>query len=112
MTLANQQAKLPTDLSFADMEDRLAILYHIQGASGIDARFLKQLKTFIKYLKITTAQLNFQELFIDIWTSHFADFALLMSSMGMLLKTSMMVVIRDCFFVRGSVYISPRYVTL
>jgi hypothetical protein len=24
----------------------------------------------------------------------------------------MMVVIRDCFFVRGSVYISPRYVTL
>jgi hypothetical protein len=29
--------------------------------------------------------------------------ALLVASLGMLLKTSMMVVIRDCFFVRGSV---------
>ncbi len=38
--------------------------------------------------------------------------ALLMASLGMLLKTSMMVVIRDCFFMRGSVNISPRYATL
>jgi hypothetical protein len=30
----------------------------------------------------------------------------------MMLKTSMMVVIRDCFFVRGSVSTSPRYATL
>ncbi len=38
--------------------------------------------------------------------------ALLVASLGMLLKTSMMVVIRDCFFVRGSVDTSPRYATL
>jgi hypothetical protein len=38
--------------------------------------------------------------------------ALLRFSLGMLLKTSMMVVLRDCFFVRGSVYTSPRYATL
>ncbi len=37
--------------------------------------------------------------------------ALLRSSLGMLLKTSMMVVIRDCFYVRGSVTTSPRYAT-
>jgi hypothetical protein len=37
---------------------------------------------------------------------------LLVASLGMLLKTSMMVVIRDCFFVRGSVNTSPRYATL
>jgi hypothetical protein len=30
----------------------------------------------------------------------------------MLLKNSLMVVIRDCFFVRGSVNTSPRYATL
>jgi hypothetical protein len=30
-------------------------LPHVQSASGIDARFLKQTKTFTKYLKITTA---------------------------------------------------------
>ncbi len=30
-------------------------LYTVQGASGIDARFLKQIKTFIKSLKIITA---------------------------------------------------------
>jgi hypothetical protein len=34
------------------------------------------------------------------------------ASLGMLLKTSMMVVIRDWFFVRGSVNTSPRYATL
>jgi hypothetical protein len=38
--------------------------------------------------------------------------ALLVASLGMLLKISMMVVIRDCFFVRGSVNTSPRYATL
>jgi hypothetical protein len=39
--------------------------------------------------------------------------ALLVASLGMLLKTSMMVVIRDCFFyVRESVNTSPRYATL
>jgi hypothetical protein len=38
--------------------------------------------------------------------------ALLVASLGMLLKTSMMVVIRDCFFVRGSVNTSLRYATL
>jgi hypothetical protein len=38
--------------------------------------------------------------------------ALLVASLGMLLKTSIMVVIRDCFFVRGSVTTSPRYATL
>jgi hypothetical protein len=38
--------------------------------------------------------------------------ALLVASLGMLLKTSMMVVIRDSFFVRGSVNTSPRYATL
>jgi hypothetical protein len=38
--------------------------------------------------------------------------ALLVASLGMLLKTSVMVVIRDCFFVRGSVNTSPRYTTL
>ncbi len=38
--------------------------------------------------------------------------ALLVASLGMLLKTSMMVVIRDYFFVRGSVSTSPRYATL
>jgi hypothetical protein len=39
--------------------------------------------------------------------------ALLVTSLGMLLKTSMMVVIRDCFFyVRGSANTSPRYATL
>jgi hypothetical protein len=38
--------------------------------------------------------------------------ALLVASLGMLLKTSMMVVIRDWFFVRGYVNISPRYATL
>ncbi len=39
--------------------------------------------------------------------------ALLVASLGMLLRTSMMVVIRDCFFfVRGSVNTSPRYATL
>ena len=38
--------------------------------------------------------------------------ALLVASLGMMLKTSMMVVIRDCFFVRGSVSTSPRYATL
>jgi hypothetical protein len=39
--------------------------------------------------------------------------ALLVASLGMLLKTSMMVVIRDYFFyVRGSVNTSPRYATL
>jgi hypothetical protein len=38
--------------------------------------------------------------------------ALLAASLGMLQKTSMMVVIRDYFFVRGSVNTSPRYATL
>jgi hypothetical protein len=38
--------------------------------------------------------------------------ALLVASLGMLLKTVMMVVIRDCFFVRGSVNTSPRCATL
>jgi hypothetical protein len=38
--------------------------------------------------------------------------ALLVASLGMLLKTSLMVVIRDCVFVRGSVNTSPRYATL
>jgi hypothetical protein len=38
--------------------------------------------------------------------------ALLVASLGMLLKTSMMVVIRDCFFMRGSGNTSPRYATL
>jgi hypothetical protein len=39
--------------------------------------------------------------------------ALLVAFLGMLLKTSMIVVIRDCFFyVRGSVNTSPRYATL
>jgi hypothetical protein len=38
--------------------------------------------------------------------------AILADSLGMLLKTSMIVVIRDCFFVRGSLNISPRYATL
>jgi hypothetical protein len=38
--------------------------------------------------------------------------ALLAASLGMLLKTSMMVVIRDCFFVRGSVMPSPGSITL
>jgi hypothetical protein len=40
---------------------------------------------------------------------------LLAASLGMLLKTSMMMDIRDpgdCFFVRGSVNISPGYVIL
>jgi hypothetical protein len=38
--------------------------------------------------------------------------ALLAASLRMLLKTSKMVVIRNCFFVRGSVNTSPRYATL
>jgi hypothetical protein len=38
--------------------------------------------------------------------------ALLVASLGMLLNSSMMVVIRDCFFVRGSVNNPPRYATL
>jgi hypothetical protein len=39
--------------------------------------------------------------------------AYLVASLGMLLKTSMMVVIRDSFFfVKGSVNTSPRYATL
>jgi hypothetical protein len=39
--------------------------------------------------------------------------ALLVAYLGMLLKTSMMVVIRDCFFyVRESVNTSPRDATL
>jgi hypothetical protein len=38
--------------------------------------------------------------------------ALLVASLGMLLNTSIMVVIRDCFFVRGSVNTSLRYATL
>jgi hypothetical protein len=38
--------------------------------------------------------------------------ALLVASLGILLKTSMMVVIRDYFFVRRSVNTSPRYATL
>jgi hypothetical protein len=38
--------------------------------------------------------------------------ALLVISLGMLLKTYMTVVIRDNFFVRGSVNTSPRYATL
>jgi hypothetical protein len=38
--------------------------------------------------------------------------ALLSASLVMLLKTYMMVVIRGCFFVRGSVNTSPRYATL
>jgi hypothetical protein len=39
--------------------------------------------------------------------------ALWVASLGMLLKTSKMVVIRDCFFyVRGSVNTSHRYATL
>jgi hypothetical protein len=39
--------------------------------------------------------------------------ALLVASLEMLLKTSMMVGIKDCFFyVRGSVNTSPRYATL
>jgi hypothetical protein len=37
---------------------------------------------------------------------------LLVASLGMLLKNSWMVVIRDCFFVRGSVNTSHRYATL
>ncbi len=37
---------------------------------------------------------------------------LLATSLGMLLKTSMMAAIRDCFFVRGSVNISPRYAAI
>jgi hypothetical protein len=37
---------------------------------------------------------------------------LLAASVGMLLKTSIMMVIRDYFFVRGSVSTSPRYATL
>jgi hypothetical protein len=38
--------------------------------------------------------------------------ALLVASLGMLLDTSMMVVIRDFFFVRGSINTSPRYAKL
>jgi hypothetical protein len=38
--------------------------------------------------------------------------ALLVASLGMLLNTSMTVVIRDWFFVRGSVNTSPRHATL
>jgi hypothetical protein len=39
--------------------------------------------------------------------------AILVASLGMLLKNSLMVVIRDCFFVvRGSVNTSPKYATL
>ncbi len=34
--------------------------------------------------------------------------ALLVASLGMLLKTSMKLVTRDCFFVRESVNTSPR----
>jgi hypothetical protein len=38
--------------------------------------------------------------------------ALLVASLGLLLKTSMMVVFRGCFFVRGSVNTVSRYATL
>jgi hypothetical protein len=38
--------------------------------------------------------------------------ALLVASLRMLLKTSIMGAIRDIFFVRGSVNTSPRYATL
>ncbi len=38
--------------------------------------------------------------------------AILVATLGMLLKNSLMVVIRDGFFVRGSVNTSPRYATL